>query len=74
MDVSGLGYRLRFLSGGMSPAQRLVDGRVIPERSGYYLGHRMVEPVVAELGIARALRTGAEDLDAIEDRATGQTA
>lgn len=74
MDVSGLGYRLRFLSGGMSPAQRLVDGRVIPERSGYYLGHRMVESVVAELGISRALRIRAEDLDAIDDRAAGQTA
>ena len=27
----------------MSPAARLIAGRVIPERSGYYLGHRMAE-------------------------------
>ena len=74
MDETGLGYRLRFLSGGMSPAQRLVEGRVIPERSGYYLGHRMVETVVAELGIARALRVNAEESDGIEDRIADQTA
>src|SRR5437867_5658432 len=48
LDQSGLGLRLRYLSGGMSPAARLVNGRVIPERSGYYLGHRMAEALVAE--------------------------
>ena len=32
LDRSGLGLRLRYLSGGMSPAARLVGGRVLPER------------------------------------------
>jgi len=38
LDSSGLGLRLRYLSGGMSPAARLLAGKVLPERSGYYLG------------------------------------
>jgi len=36
LDETGLGLRLRFLSGGMSPAARLTAGKVLPERSGYY--------------------------------------
>ena len=56
LDSSGLGLRLRYLSGGMSPSSRLIGGRVIPERSGYYLGYRMAEALVAERGIAAALR------------------
>ncbi|HXS22783.1 MAG TPA: hypothetical protein VN719_01010, partial [Gemmatimonadales bacterium] len=40
LDRAALGLRLRYLSGGMSPAARLVGGRVVPERSGYYLGYR----------------------------------
>ena len=39
LEQSGLGLRLRYLSGGMSPAARLVAGRVLPERAGYYLGY-----------------------------------
>src|SRR5437870_1258902 len=42
LDETGLGLRLRFLSGGMSPAARLTAGKVLPERSGYYLGLRLV--------------------------------
>jgi hypothetical protein len=68
LDSRGLGYRLRFLSGGMSPAQRIVDGKVIPERSGYYLGYRMVEAIVAEQGIARALRADALQCDVVDQR------
>ncbi len=59
LDRTGLGYRLRYLSGGVPPAQRMVNGKVIPERAGYYLGLRMVESIVANVGIARALRTSA---------------
>jgi hypothetical protein len=66
LERRGLGYRLRYLSGGVPPAQRVVGGRVIPERAGYYLGHRMVEPLVSELGIARALRTSAGACRALE--------
>jgi len=65
LDDSGLGYRLRYLSGGMSPSARLVSGKVIPERSGYFLGWRMVEPLVRETGIETALRASPlECLDA----------
>jgi len=74
LDNSGLGYRLRYLAGGASPAQRLVGGKVIPERSGYYLGHRMVETAVIDLGLPAALRTNAADFEALEDQAANQTA
>ena len=47
LDRAGLGLRLRYLSGGMSDEARTVDRYVLPERSGYYLGARMVEPAVA---------------------------
>jgi hypothetical protein len=75
LDRRGLGLRLRFLSGGMSPASRLVNGKVLPERSGYYVGLRMVEGHVAERGIAATVRAAAEEIQAAEDRASGiQTA
>ena len=59
LDRRGLGFRLRYLAGGATPAQRLVEGKVIPERAGYYIGHRMVEALVARRGIAAALRASA---------------
>src|SRR5438445_3926893 len=40
LDESGLGLRLRFLSGGMSPAARMMGGRMLPERAGINLGLR----------------------------------
>ena len=67
LDRTGLGLRLRYLSGGMPPAQRLVDGKVVPERAGYYVGRRLAESAVLEYGIARALR-----LDAAEVMAAGE--
>jgi len=75
LDRSGLGLRLRYLSGGMSPSARLVGGRVLPERAGYYLGYRMTEALVAERGIAASLRASATDFQTAEDVARGiQTA
>jgi hypothetical protein len=75
LDRSGLGLRLRFLSGGMSPASRLVGGKVLPERSGYYLGQRMVESHLAERGLAASVRAAAQDFQQAEDRSMGiQTA
>lgn len=71
LDRSALGLRLRYLSGGMSPAARLVQGKVIPERSGYYLGHRMTEALVRQQGIAAALRAGAEEIQAADNAARG---
>lgn len=69
LDRSGLGLRLRFLSGGLSPSSRLALGRVLPERSGYYLGYRMAEAMVAEIGLAAALRAPALAFEAAEDAA-----
>jgi uncharacterized protein YjaZ len=75
LDRSGLGLRLRFLSGGMSPASRLVGGKVLPERSGYYLGQRLVESHLAERGLAASVRAAAQDFQKAEDRSVGiQTA
>ena len=75
LERSGLGLRLRYLSGGMSPSARLVGGRVIPERAGYYLGYRMTEALVAERGLAEAVRAGAHEFQVAEDAARGiQTA
>jgi hypothetical protein len=71
LDRSGLGLRLRYLSGGMSPSARLIGGRVIPERSGYYLGYRMTEALVAERGLAEALRAGAQEFQVAEELAHG---
>ncbi len=75
LDLRGLGYRLRYLSGGVPAAQRLVAGKVIPERSGYYLGMRMVEAMVAERGLAEALRAAAvECLDTSIPQVDAQSA
>jgi hypothetical protein len=75
LDTRGLGLRLRYLSGGMSPAARLVSGKVLPERSGYYLGLRLVENYLAEHGAASTVRAAAEELKQADDRALGiQTA
>jgi len=72
LDRTGLGYRLRYLSGGMPPAQRLVGGKVVPERAGYYVGRRLAEPAVARYGIARALRLDAIEITNALDLAEGQ--
>lgn len=75
LESSGLGLRLRYLSGGMSPAARLLAGKVLPERSGYYLGLRLVESYFAEHGAASTVRAAVEDLRQADDRAAGiQTA
>jgi len=75
LAATGLGFRLRFLSGGTSPAARLVAGKVLPERSGYYLGLRLVENYLAERGIASTVRASARELQDADDRALGiQTA
>jgi hypothetical protein len=76
LNERGLGYRLRYLTGGASAAQRLVGGKVIPERAGYYMGARMVEAQAARLGIAAALRAPALEFQAVEhmDDEDAQTA
>ena len=62
LDTSGLGLRLRWLSGGMSDEARTYDRYVIPERAGYYVGARLVEPAIASRGAAWAIRASAEEL------------
>ena len=65
LDHSALGLRLRYLSGGMSDEARTVDQHVLPERSGYFLGARMVEPAVAAHGLPWALRASAGEISAV---------
>jgi hypothetical protein len=62
LDEAGLGLRLRYLSGGMSDEARAVDRYVLPERSGYFVGARMVEPAVAARGLPWAIRATAAEI------------
>jgi hypothetical protein len=64
LDRTGLGLRLKYLSGGMSDSARAIDNRhVIPERAGYYLGTRMVAGAVASRGLAWAIRASPAELE-----------
>jgi hypothetical protein len=56
LDRAALGLRLRYLSDGVSDDARMVGRYLLPERSGYYLGARMVEAAVAARGLSWALR------------------
>jgi hypothetical protein len=69
LDRAGLGLRLRWLSGGMSDEARTVQRHVLPERSGYWVGAKMVEDAIAEKGIAWALRAEARELVHFTDAA-----
>src|SRR6059036_2171527 len=71
LETAGLGLRLRYLSGGMAPAARLLAGKVLPERSGYYLGFRLVENYLAEHGAASTVRATVEELRQADDRVMG---
>ena len=61
-DRAALGLRLRYLSGGMSDEARTVDRVVLPERAGYFLGARMVEPAINARGFSWSVRASAEEL------------
>ena len=65
LDRAGLGLRLRYLSGGMSDEARTVQRYVMPERAGYFLGARMVEAAVVDMGLPRAVRAAAAELCAV---------
>jgi hypothetical protein len=69
LDRAGLGLRLRYLSGGMSDDARTVDRHVFPERSGYFLGARMVEPAVNSRGLSWAVRASASEITSISSSA-----
>jgi hypothetical protein len=62
LDSSGLGLRLRWLSGGVSDSARRIGRHVIPERAGYYLGSRLVAPAIGRHGLSWAVRASAEEL------------
>ena len=64
-DRSGLGLRLRYLSGGMSDEARTAQRYIIPERAGYFLGARMVETAIAEHGLPWSLRAGADEFNSL---------
>ncbi len=69
LDRSGLGLRLRYLSGGISDESRTVQRYIIPERAGYFLGARMVEDAIVEKGLAWALRASAREIVSLTDSA-----
>jgi len=62
LERSGLGLRLRYLSGGMSDEARTMERVVLPERAGYFMGARMVEPAITARGLAWAIRAHAHEL------------
>lgn len=69
LDRTGLGLRLRYLSGGMSDEARTVQRYIIPERAGYFLGARMVDDAIAERGLSWALRASALEIASRTDAA-----
>ena len=69
LDRTGLGLRLRYLSGGMSDESRTVQRYILPERAGYFVGARMVEDAIAERGLPWALRASAREIASLSDTA-----
>jgi hypothetical protein len=65
LDRSGLGLRLRYLSGGVSDEARTVDHYVLPERAGYFLGARMCEAAISANGLAWTARASAPEIVAV---------
>lgn len=65
LDRAGLGLRLRYLSGGISDEARTVDRYILPERAGYFLGAKIVEPAIAAHGLAWSVRASAPEISSI---------
>jgi uncharacterized protein YjaZ len=65
LDRTGLGLRLRYLSGGLSDEARTVDRYVLPERAGYYLGDRMCAAAIDARGLPWAIRASAGEIAAL---------
>lgn len=70
LDRCGLGLRLRYLSGGMSDEARTIDRHTIPERSGYYVGAKMVENAVRSKGLSWTVRASAQEIVYLTDSAS----
>jgi hypothetical protein len=69
LDSKGLGLRLKYLSDGVSEITRTVGRTVLPERSGYYLGARMVENAIDQHGLDWVVRAHASELETVAARA-----
>jgi hypothetical protein len=69
LDRSGLGLRLRYLSGGISDEGRMADRYILPERCGYYYGARMVESAIEQRGFAWAVRASAAEISGLAETA-----
>ena len=65
LDRAGLGLRLKYLSGGTSDEARTIDRFVLPERVGYFVGAKMVEPAIAAHGLAWTIRASASEITSI---------
>jgi hypothetical protein len=73
MNGRGLGLRLKYLSDGISETTRTVNRTVLPERSGYFLGSRMVESAIDQRGLDWVVRASADEIASLET-ATAATA
>ncbi len=62
LDSAGLGLRLKYLSDGMTEERRRVDDFILPERSGYYVGTRMVNHAIATRGYSWSVRASAQEI------------
>ena len=70
LDRAALGLRLRYLADGLPvDARRMTGGYVLPERSGYYVGSRMVENAVSARGLPWCLRAEATEMLAGDETA-----
>jgi hypothetical protein len=68
-DSAALGLRLRYLSGGTSDEARTIDRTIVPERSGYLVGSRLVASAVEANGPAWAIRAAAHEIVDLGDTA-----
>ena len=68
-EQKGLGMRLKYLSDGVSEVTRTVNRSVLPERSGYFLGARMVESAIESRGLEWAIRASAREIEALSHAA-----
>jgi hypothetical protein len=64
LDNAGLGLRLRYLSEGMTDERRKSGEQILPERSGYFVGAKMVEHAIATRGYAWTVRANALEITA----------
>ena len=69
LDRTGLGLRLRYLSGGLTDEARTVDKHVLPERAGYFIGAKLVEQAIRTHGFGWAIRANADEILEVEERA-----